>query len=138
MKMPNSIKYKPTIILIALNIAVYIYTSAVGGDWLSTNFNGIPPLYQLNGDSVFYTGAYYQLFTSMFVHASIAHIGGNMLFLIYFRFKSRRNVLLYPNTLESVYIGGGLSRQRSLFGFRTGAYSQLGLQVQSSRYLVQL
>jgi len=80
MKMPNSIKYKPTIILIALNIAVYIYTSIIGGNWVSTNFNGIPPLYQLNGD-VFYNGAYYQLFTSMFVHASIAHIGGNMLFL---------------------------------------------------------
>ena len=34
----NSVKYKPTYILIAINVAVYIYTSIVGGNWLNTNF----------------------------------------------------------------------------------------------------
>jgi rhomboid protease GluP len=106
MKMPNSIKYKPTIILIALNIAVYIYTSIVGGNWVSTNFNGIPPLYQLNGD-VFYNGAYYQLFTSMFVHASIAHIGGNMLFLFIFGLRAEEMFSL-PEYL-GIYLIGGLA-----------------------------
>ena len=42
--MPNSIKYKPTYILIAINVAVYIYTSIVGGNWLNTNFNVIPSM----------------------------------------------------------------------------------------------
>jgi rhomboid protease GluP len=101
----NSIKYKPTYILIAINIAVYIYTSAVGGDWLLTNFNNIPPLYQFNY-SVFH-GAYYQLFTSMFVHASIAHIGGNMLFLLIFGLRGEEMFSL-PEYLV-VYIGGGLA-----------------------------
>jgi rhomboid protease GluP len=104
--MPNSIKYKPTYILIALNIAVYIYTSIVGGNWVVTNLNGIPPLYQLNGD-VFFNGAYYQLFTSMFVHASIAHIGGNMLFLFIFGLRAEEMFSL-PEFL-GIYLIGGLA-----------------------------
>jgi len=98
-------KYKPTYILIALNIAVYIYTSIVGGNWVTTNFNTIPPIYQFNY-SVF-TGAYYQLFTSMFVHASIAHIGGNMLFLFIFGLRAEEMFSL-PEYF-GIYIGGGLA-----------------------------
>ncbi|HKM59513.1 MAG TPA: rhomboid family intramembrane serine protease, partial [Candidatus Bathyarchaeia archaeon] len=75
----NSEKYKPTIILVALNTAMYIYTSIVGGNALTTNLAGIPPLYQWNIEVLH--GAYYQLFTSMFIHASIPHLVGNMLFL---------------------------------------------------------
>jgi hypothetical protein len=33
----NSIKYKPTYILIAINIAVFIYTSILSGSVLETN-----------------------------------------------------------------------------------------------------
>ena len=33
----NSEKYKPTYILIAVNTAIYIYTSIVGGNWLTTS-----------------------------------------------------------------------------------------------------
>jgi rhomboid protease GluP len=101
----NSVKYKPTYILIAINVAVYIYTSIVGGNWLLTNFNAIPPLYQFNYN-VFH-GAYYQLFTSMFVHASIAHIGGNMLFLLIFGLRGEEMFSL-PEYL-AIYIGGGLA-----------------------------
>ena len=104
--MPNSMKYKPTIILIAVNIAVYIYTSLVGGNWVSTNFNGIPHIYQWNYD-VFSNGAYYQLFTSMFVHASIAHIGGNMLFLFIFGLRAEEMFSL-PEYL-GIYLVGGLA-----------------------------
>ncbi len=100
----NSIKYRPTYILIALNIAVYAYTSFVGGDWVSTNFNAIPPWYQFNFD-VFH-GAYYQLFTSMFVHASIVHIGGNMLFLFIFGLRAEEMFSL-PEYL-GIYLIGGL------------------------------
>jgi len=102
----NSIKYKPTYILIAINIAVYIYTSIVGGNWLVTNLYGIPHLYQWNSD-VFFNGAYYQLFTSMFVHASIAHIGGNMLFLLIFGLRAEEMFSL-PEYL-GIYIIGGLA-----------------------------
>jgi len=103
--MPNSMKYKPTYILIALNIAVYIYTSYVGGNWVITNFNNIPPIYQWNLNV--FQGAYYQLFTSMFVHASIAHIGGNMLFLFIFGLRAEEMFSL-PEYL-GIYLIGGLA-----------------------------
>jgi rhomboid protease GluP len=103
--MPNSMKYKPTYILITLNIAVYIYTSIVGGNWVITNFNNIPPLYQWNLNV--YQGAYYQLFTSMFVHASIVHIGGNMLFLFIFGLRAEEMFSL-PEYL-GIYLVGGLA-----------------------------
>jgi len=103
--MPNSIKYKPTYILIAINVAVYIYTSIVGGNWLNTNFNAIPPIYQWNYNV--FQGAYYQLFTSMFVHASIAHIGGNMLFLFIFGLRGEEMFSL-PEYI-GIYLVGGLS-----------------------------
>ena len=101
----NSVKYKPTYILIAINVAVYVYTSIVGGNWLNTNFNGIPPIYQWSLE-VFH-GAYYQLFTSIFVHASIAHIGGNMLFLLIFGLRGEEMFSL-PEYL-GIYLVGGLA-----------------------------
>ena len=81
--MGNSQKFKPTIILIALNVAVYISTSVVGRNFLNTNFDLMVQYGQVNS-LVIYSGYYYQLFTSMFIHADIAHIVGNMLFLLIF------------------------------------------------------
>ncbi len=102
----NSIKYKPTYILIAVNIAVYIYTSIVGGNWLLTQTLMLFP-HCINLTINVFHGAYYQLFTSMFVHASIAHIGGNMLFLLIFGLRGEEMFSL-PEYL-GIYIGGGLA-----------------------------
>ncbi len=101
----NSVKYKPTYILIAINIAVYIYTSIIGGSWLNTNNYVMAQWGQWNY-AVFH-GWYYQLFTSMFVHASIAHIGGNMLFLFIFGLRGEEMFSL-PEYL-GIYLGGGLA-----------------------------
>jgi rhomboid protease GluP len=99
----NSEKYKPTYVLIALNTAMYIYTSIIGGNALTTNLSGIPPLYQWNYE-VFH-GAYYQLFTSMFIHASIPHIVGNMLFLFIFGLRAEEMFSL-PEYLGIYLVGG--------------------------------
>jgi rhomboid protease GluP len=104
--MSNSLKFKPTYILIALNIAFYIYTSVAGGDFLNTSDNMILQYGQVNG-FVIYNGWYYQLFTSMFVHANIAHIAGNMLFLLIFGLRGEEMFSL-PEYL-SVYFLGGLA-----------------------------
>ena len=104
--MPNSQKFKPTLILIALNIAFYIYTSIVGGNFLEINGNMIVQYGQVN-ELVLYYGYYYQLLTSMFVHANIAHIAGNMLFLLIFGLRSEEMFSL-PEYL-SIYFLGGLS-----------------------------
>jgi len=101
----NSVKYKPTYILIAINVAVYIYTSIVGGNWLNTNYYIILQWGQYN--FLVLHGWYYQLFTSMFIHASIAHIGGNMLFLLVFGLRGEEMFSL-PEYL-GIYLVGGLA-----------------------------
>jgi rhomboid protease GluP len=103
--MPNSMKYKPTYILIAINVAVYIYTSIVGGNALVTGDTPIFMWGQYNL-SVF-QGSYYQLFTSLFIHASIAHIVGNMLFLFIFGLRAEEMFSL-PEYL-GIYLFGGLT-----------------------------
>jgi rhomboid protease GluP len=104
--MHNSQKFMPTYILIALNIAFYVYTSVAGGDFMNTSSNMILQYGQVNS-LVIYSGYYYQLFTSMFVHANIAHIAGNMLFLLIFGLRGEEMFSL-PEYL-SIYVLGGLT-----------------------------
>ncbi len=78
----SSQKFKVTYILIAATIAAYVYTSIVGGDAVNTSNSIVYQWGQWN--FAVFNGLYYQLFTSMFVHASIAHLAGNMLFLLIF------------------------------------------------------
>jgi rhomboid protease GluP len=102
--MGNSQKFKPTLILIALNVAVYIYTSVVGGDFLNTNIDLMVQYGQVNSLVIDF-GYYYQLFTSMFIHADIAHIVGNMLFLLIFGLRSEE-MFSVPEYLSIYFLGG--------------------------------
>ena len=106
MNSSNSQKYKVTFVLIALNIAVYVYTSIAGGNFVTTSNNMIWQYGQVNG-LVMYYGAYYQLFTSMFLHASIVHLAGNMLFLLIFGLRGEEMFSL-PEYL-GIYLLGGLA-----------------------------
>lgn len=103
--MSNSKKFKPTLILIALNITFYIYTSFAGGNFLETEISMISTYGQVN--AFVFQGAYWQLFTSMFVHATIAHIGGNMLFLLVFGLRSEEMFSL--SEYLTIYFLGGLT-----------------------------
>ena len=103
--MPNSQKYKPTIVLIALNVAFYAYTSIVGGDFLYTSDAMIIQFGQVN--ALVLAGSYWQLLTSIFVHASITHLVGNMLFLFIFGLRGEEMFSL-PEYL-SIYLLGGLT-----------------------------
>jgi len=103
--MSSSQKFKITYILIALNVIVYIYTSVVGGDFLLTGNSMIYEWGQV-GAAVF-DGAYYQLLTSMFIHASIYHLAGNMIFLLVFGLRGEEMFSL-PEYL-TIYFFGGLA-----------------------------
>src|SRR4030067_1620986 len=103
--MSNSEKYKITFILISINIVVYVYTSVVGGNFLDTNPLLINNLGQI-GEKVI-EGAYYQLLTSMFIHASIYHLAGNMIFLLVFGLRCEEMFSL-PEYL-AIYFFGGLA-----------------------------
>jgi rhomboid protease GluP len=104
--MYSSQKFKPTYILIALNVAVYVYTSVAGGNFLETSNDMIYLYGQVNGYVIYY-GWYWQLLTSMFVHASIAHLAGNMLFLLIFGLRGEEMFSLPEYLL--VYLLGGLT-----------------------------
>jgi rhomboid protease GluP len=100
----NSIKYKPTYILIAINIAVFIYTSILSGSVLETNIEVQATLGQYN--LLVFNGWYWQLVTSMFIHASVFHLAGNMLFLLIFGLRGEEMFSL-PEYL-GIYLVGGL------------------------------
>ncbi len=100
----NSQKYYPTYILIAINVAVYIYTAYLSGNPFQTDINVQAILGQYN--QLVFEGWYYQLFTSMFIHASIVHLVGNMLFLLIFGLRGEEFFSL-PEYL-GIYLIGGL------------------------------
>jgi len=101
----NSEKYKPTYILIALNVVIYIYGAIVSGNILETGNEVVYVWGQVNAFVL--EGAYWQLFTSMFIHASIYHLVGNMLFLLIFGLRGEEMFSL-PEYL-GIYILGGLA-----------------------------
>jgi rhomboid protease GluP len=101
----NCRKYHPTIILIAINVAIYIYGAAIGGNALYTPNSVVLQWGQVNA-LVLYNNAYYQLFTSMFIHASIFHLVGNMLFLFIFGLRGEE-IFSLPEFL-GIYLVGGL------------------------------
>ena len=101
---PNSQKYRPTLILIAANIAFYIFTSIQGGSIMTTDYSLLFRYGQVNG-LVLYYGYYYQLISSMFVHATLAHLAGNMLFLMIFGLRGEEMFSL-PEFLGIYFLGG--------------------------------
>ncbi|RLI16093.1 rhomboid family intramembrane serine protease [Candidatus Bathyarchaeota archaeon] len=82
----TSKKYMPTYILIALNLAVYVYTSIIGNNFIETSDSVITVYGQVN--ALVYEGAYWQLFTAMFIHADLLHLFGNMFFLLIFGLRA--------------------------------------------------
>jgi len=114
----NCKKYMPTYIIIALNIIVYVCTSIIGGDFVNTGDNAILWLGQVNY-YVLYQGWYWQLFTSMFVHAGIVHLFGNMLFLLIFGLRAEEMFSIQEYLL--IYFLSGLAG--NLLSLAFGPYS---------------
>ena len=104
--MSNSKKFMPTFILISINVGFYIYTSVIGGSFLNTSIDMIFRFGQV-GELVIYHGYYYQILTSMFAHANIAHLFGNMLFLFVFGLRAEEFFSL--SEYFFIYFIGGLT-----------------------------
>ena len=102
----SSKKYMPTYIIIALNIIFYVYTSIIGGDFITTGDRAILLFGQVNYFVIYY-GWYWQLFTSMFVHVSIVHLLGNMFFLLIFGLRAEELFSLKEYLL--IYFLSGLT-----------------------------
>jgi rhomboid protease GluP len=83
--------------LMAANVVVYVALQ-IGGDTLYSAL-------AQTGSAVF-AGDYWQVFTAMFVHFDIFHIGFNMIALYYF---GRLNEISYSRAeYLAVYLGSGL------------------------------
>jgi len=107
-KIPKSSqKYKITYILIALIIVIYIFCAIIGGNALTINQTLTALLGQYNGLILEYGFPfYYQLFTSMFIHANLMHIGGNVLCLLIFGLRAEEMFSL--SEYLGIYFIGGL------------------------------
>jgi rhomboid protease GluP len=97
-------KFTSTKALIVINLAVYAFTSVVGGNFLFTNREILIILGQDN--SFVMSGGLWQLFTAMFVHVDLLHFLGNMLFL--FIFGVRGEELFSEKEFFFIYFAGGL------------------------------
>jgi membrane associated rhomboid family serine protease len=76
---PSRKKFPLTYLLIGLNVAVYVYTSVIGGDFLVTDYYTVILQYgQVNW--LVMRGWYWQLFTSMFIHANVTHLSATCFF----------------------------------------------------------
>jgi rhomboid protease GluP len=98
-------KYLPTFILVGVNIAVYALPSFVGGNFLETDPSVIIS-YGLYTPAVL-SGEAWRLLTSLFIHANIAHIAGNMLFL--FIYGLRAEEMFDVKEYLAVYFLSGLA-----------------------------
>lgn len=77
--------FRVTIVLMVANILVYIGTSVASGNFFETSTSIMATFGQLN--ILVIRGWYWQLFSSLFIHANITHLVGNMLFLLIFGLK---------------------------------------------------
>ena len=101
----SSKKYMPTYIIIALNIIFYVYTSILSGNIVEMDYYVIQQYGQYN--LFVLNGAYWQLFTSIFVHVSIIHLLGNMFFLLIFGLRAEELFSLKEYLL--IYFLSGLT-----------------------------
>lgn len=99
-------RFRPTYILIALNMIVYAYTSIIGGDFIETSHNMLLLYGQVNFFVIQY-GYYWQLLTAIFVHVTIVHLFGNMLFLLIFGLRAEEMFSIQEYLL--IYLLGGLA-----------------------------
>jgi rhomboid protease GluP len=98
-------KLTPTIFLVTANVAVYIFTSVVGGDFFQTSTSALLQYGQYNLSV--WNGAYWQLLTSVFVHIDVVHIALNMLFLVIFGLRAEE--LFSTEEYFTVYMLSGLA-----------------------------
>lgn len=94
-----------TDILIVINSIVYVILGVLGGNIIIIPTPLLAQFGQWNR-AVLEFGAYWQLFSSIFLHANIVHIGANMFFL--WIYGKRAEELFASYSFLAIYIIGGL------------------------------
>jgi len=63
-------------------VIIYVTTAILAGNLFEPDLNVVYPFVQVNVEV--WHGAVWMLFTSMFLHANLLHLGGNVFFLLLF------------------------------------------------------
>jgi membrane associated rhomboid family serine protease len=75
-------RVSPSLWMAAVLVIIYVTTAILAGNLLEPNLGVVYPFLQVN--VAVWHGAVWMLFTSMFLHANLLHLGGNVFFLLLF------------------------------------------------------
>ncbi len=103
---PQLPRFGPTYILIVTNAIVYGGTAVLSLNPVVIDGSVLSSIGQYNA-RVLYDRWYWQLFTSLFVHANILHILGNMLFLLIYGVRAED--LFSSRQYLAIYFASGLA-----------------------------
>lgn len=102
----KKIWFSPTLVLVIVNVAVYIYTSFIGNNFIFTA-DSVLGIYGQWSYAIFHYGWWWQLITSMFVHVDIVHLSSNTFFLLIFGLRAEE--LFTDTEYYTVYLASGLT-----------------------------
>ena len=72
----------PSVWMATILVIIYVTTGILAGNFLEPDLSVVYPFLQVNAEV--WHGAIWMLFTSMFLHANLLHLGGNVFFLLLF------------------------------------------------------
>ena len=72
----------PSLWMAAILVIIYVTTAILAGNLFEPDLSVVYPFVQVNAEV--WHGAVWMLFTSMFLHANLLHLGGNVFFLLLF------------------------------------------------------
>lgn len=101
----SSKRFMPTYMLIAVNIAFYIFVSISSKSFIYIGDEVLAFYGQANWLVI--QGWYWQLLTAMFIHVNVVHLLGNMFFLLVFGLRAEElfSIIEYI----AIYLLGGLA-----------------------------
>lgn len=100
----SRLAYSPTVWTATILVIIYLTEGMLGGDIFQPDLNVVYPFLQVN--ALIWQGEVWMLFTSMFLHADILHIGGNVFFLLLFGTALEEQVS--PGRWVITYLTSGL------------------------------
>ena len=94
----------PTLWMATLLVVIYVTTAILAGNIFEPDLSAVYPFLQVN--AAIWHGAIWMLFTSMFLHANLLHLGGNVFFLLLFGTALEEQVS--PGRWMMTYLASGL------------------------------
>lgn len=95
----------PTVWMAIVLVIIYLTQAMLGGNLLEPDLGAVYPFLQVN--AAIWHGAVWMLFTSMFLHANLLHLGGNVFFLLLFGTALEEQVS--PARWLVAYLASGLA-----------------------------